>query len=98
MQSAIAPSGAPVNADASQCAVMDTNTMPWEPTKLAGVSMKVLERVNDARKGRETALFKLEPGTTLPSEVLDCRQEIFVMEGSFSDENGSYGKHTWIWN
>ncbi len=88
----------PVNADASQCAVVDTNQMPWTPTVHKGVSMKVLERVLDPRKGRETALFKLEPGATLPREVLDERQEIFVLEGSYSDENGTYSQHTWIWN
>ena len=90
--------GAPVNADAAQCVVVDTNRMGWEPTGQKGVSIKVLERVLDPRKGRETALFKLEPGTALPREVLEVRQEIFVLEGSYSDENGSYGAHTWIWN
>lgn len=98
MQSSLAPNGAPVNADAAQCAVVDTNAMPWEPARHPGVSLKVLERVNDPRKGRETALFRLDPGTTLPREVLDCRIEIFVLDGSFSDEAGTYGKHTWIWN
>ena len=89
---------AQVNADPAQCAVVDTNKMPWEPTAHRGMSMKVLERINDPRKGRETALFKLEPGTTLPAEVLKERQQVFVLEGSYSDENGTYGQHTWIWN
>ncbi len=88
----------PVNADASACVVVDTNQMPWEPAAQRGMSMKVLERVIDPRKGRETALFKLEAGITLPREVLEVRQEIFVLEGSYSDENGTYGPHTWIWN
>lgn len=98
MQSALARSAEPVNADASQCAVMDTNAMQWQPTRQAGVSIKVLERVHDPKKGRETAIWKLDPGTTLPTEVLDARQEVFVLEGSYSDENGTYGRHTWIWN
>jgi anti-sigma factor ChrR (cupin superfamily) len=92
------PGAAQVNADPNQCAVVDTNQMPWEPTALAGVSMKTLERVNDPKKGRETALFKLEPGTTLPTETLKERLEIFVLEGSLSDEHGKYGQHTYIWN
>ena len=58
---------AQVNADPTQCAVVDTNKLPWEPTAHRGVSIKVLERVNDPVKGRETALFKLEPGTALPA-------------------------------
>jgi anti-sigma factor ChrR (cupin superfamily) len=87
-----------VNADATQCAVVDTNQVPWEPTAVPGMHVKVLERVTDPVKGRETALFKLDPGTKLPAETLRERQEIFVLEGSFADEDGSYGEHTWIWN
>ena len=75
-----------VNADPAQCAVVDTNKMPWQPTAQPGLSIKVLERVHDPVKGRETALFKLEPGTTLPAETLMERQEMFVLEGSFSRE------------
>jgi anti-sigma factor ChrR (cupin superfamily) len=90
--------GPQVNADPAQCAVVDTNKIPWEPTEHRGVSIKVLERINDPRKGRETALFKLDPGTKLPTETLQERQQIFVLEGSLADEHGSYGPHTWIWN
>jgi anti-sigma factor ChrR (cupin superfamily) len=90
--------GPPVNADASKCVVVDTNAIPWEPAGQPGVSIKVLERVDDPRKGRLTALYRLAPGTTLAREVLAERQEVFVMEGSYSDENGTYGEHTWIWN
>ncbi len=90
--------GAPVNADPAQCAVVDTNGIPWEPTAQRGVSVKVLERINDPRKGRETALFKLEPGAALPAETLEVRQEIFVVQGVLVDEHGTYGEHTWIWN
>lgn len=90
--------GPQVNADAAQCAVVDTNRIPWEPTRSRGMSVKVLERIDDRVKGRETALFKLEPGTKLPTETLAERLEIFVLEGSLSDEHGSYGEHTWVRN
>ncbi len=89
---------APVNADPEQCAVVDTNAIAWEPTAFPGVSIKVLERVDHPVKGRETALLKLDPGTSLPAETLKERQEVFVLEGSFEDEHGRYGQHTWIWN
>jgi hypothetical protein len=74
-------SGAPVNADPTQCAIVDTNKIPWQPTAQQGVAIKVLERVNDPVKGRETALFKLDPGTKLPTETLKERLEIFILEG-----------------
>jgi anti-sigma factor ChrR (cupin superfamily) len=90
--------GSPVNADPNQCVVANTNEMAWSPTEYRGVSKKVLERVIDPRKGRETALFKLEPGASLPAETLTERVQIFVVEGSYSDGHGTYTKHTWVWN
>lgn len=89
---------APVNADPSQCAVVDTNQMPWEKTEHPGVSRKVLEFVRDPKKGRETALLKLAPGAAMPTETLADRLDIFVLEGTYSDERGSYGPHTFIRN
>ena len=88
----------PVNDDAAKCAVMDTTRMPWEPTRLAGVSIKSLERVIDPKKGRETVLVKLEPGAALPKETLKDRLELFVLEGSVQDEHGIYTEHTYVWN
>jgi anti-sigma factor ChrR (cupin superfamily) len=87
-----------VNADPTQCVVVDTSEAPWEPTPQRGVHIKVLERVHDPVKGRETALFRLDPGVRWPTETLAERQEIFVLEGYLSDEDGTYGQHTWIWN
>ena len=89
--------GPKVNADPAQCAVV-TLTGFHGATRRPRQSVKVLERIDDRVKGRETALFKLEPGTKLPTETLAERLEIFVLEGSLSDEHGSYGEHTWVRN
>lgn len=89
-------SSVPVNADAKAPIVLDTNEMPWEPTGVAGVTRKVLERIIDPRKGRETALLKLEPGSTLPTEDLQTRMDIVVIEGAYEDELGSYAKYTFV--
>jgi anti-sigma factor ChrR (cupin superfamily) len=87
-----------VNADSGKVVVVNTNELQWEKTQHAGVRQKVLERVNDPKKGRETSLLKFEPGAKLPTEVLKERMEIFIVEGSYSDEHGSYGTHTFIRN
>jgi anti-sigma factor ChrR (cupin superfamily) len=84
------------NADPDKVVVMHTNDIPWEKTEHPGVSRKLLERVNDPRKGRETALLRLDPGTALPSETLAERLDVFVLEGSYADERGSYGQHTFV--
>ena len=88
----------PVNADSNKVVVMNTNEMPWEPTGQLGVHQKTLERVHDPRKGRETAIVKLDPNTKLPAEVLTERMDIFVLEGSMADDNGTYSKHTFVRN
>jgi len=87
-----------VNADPNQVAVVNTNEMPWEKTEYPGISRKVLEFVNDPRKGRETSLLKFEPGAKLPTETLVDRMDLFVIEGSYEDGNGQYGQHTFIRN
>jgi anti-sigma factor ChrR (cupin superfamily) len=87
-----------VNADPNAVVSLQTNDMPWMPTEYSGVQEKVLERVNDPRKGRETLLMKLAPGASLPKEVLSQRVDFFVMEGSCSDGVSEYGQYTFVRN
>ena len=89
---------AAVNADPTQCAVVNTNEIPWEPTDYPGVSRKVLEFVNDPRKGRETSLLRFERGARMPAETLTDRLDILVIEGIYSDGHGEHGPHTFIRN
>ena len=80
-----------VNADANKVAVVDTNAIDWEPTEWPGIERKVLEFVNDPRKGRETSLLRLAPGASLPATTLVDRMDLFVVQGSCADEHGTYG-------
>jgi anti-sigma factor ChrR (cupin superfamily) len=87
-----------VNADCKEFALVHTERMEWEPTGHPGVSQKLLERVNDPEKGRETALLRFEPGARLPTESPEERVEVFVLEGRYADEHGEYGQYTFILN
>ena len=89
-------SAAPVNADPSKVARVDTNAMPWEKSEQRGVWRKVLEFVNDAKKGRETALLKFDPGAALPAETLTERLDIYVLEGVLADGEARYGAETFV--
>jgi anti-sigma factor ChrR (cupin superfamily) len=89
---------AAVNADPNKVALVNTHEMPWEPSEWPGISRKVLEFVNDPKKGRETSLLRFEPGAAMPTGTLADRMDIFVIEGGFEDEHGSYGTHTFIRN
>lgn len=89
-------SAAPVNADPGKVAMVDTNTMPWEKTEHPGAWRKVLEFVNDPKKGRETSLLKLDPGAALPAEALQERLDVYVVEGVLTDGATDYGAETFL--
>jgi hypothetical protein len=86
------------NSDPNKYVVMNSSTMIWKETPIKGVSYKLLEKVNDQRKGRLTSLLRLEPNTTLPTETLDERCDILVLEGTLHDGHSTYGTHTFIRN
>jgi hypothetical protein len=87
-----------LNADPNKYVVMDSNAMTWKNTSCKGFSYKLLEKVIDPRKGRSTSLIKLDPGTTLPTETLDERCDLLVLEGTLHDGHSLYGEHTFIRN
>jgi anti-sigma factor ChrR (cupin superfamily) len=89
-------SAASVNADPGKVAVVDTNAMPWEQTEHRGVWRKVLEFVDDPKKGRETALLKFDRGAAMPAEQLKERLDIYVLEGTLADGAERYGAETFI--
>lgn len=84
------------NADPDAVVVLHTNDMAWEETDHQGVTQKLLERVIDDEKGRETAIVRFGPGTTLPTEETAQRIDMFVLEGTYADESGEYGPRTFI--
>jgi hypothetical protein len=86
----------PINADPNAVVVVNTNDLPWQPTGQPGVSAKVVERVVDPRKGRETAFLKMEPGSRLSAERLTERLDLFILEGSMTDGGKSHGQHTFV--
>mgnify|MGYP001326196813 FL=1 len=84
------------NANPDECVVMHTNEMDWEDTEIGGVSQKLLERIIDPEKGRETVLLRFAAGTTLEAEELTERLDFFVLEGNYADGTGEYGPRTFV--
>lgn len=87
---------AQVNAKADELVVVQTNDMAWEATDNPGVSRKVLERVIDDEKGRETVLLRFDANTELLAEILETRMDLFVLEGTYSDGHGEHGPRTFV--
>ena len=79
-------------ADRSHVAV-DTHTMSWEPSGV-GRQRKILY----AQPGYQdsTRLEKWSANSPLGESVYPHGAELFVLDGSFEDEHGHYGPHTWM--
>ncbi len=69
-----------------------TNEELWRPTGLACVEAIYLHSYQD----ESTAMYRLAAGARLPARDLPGGEELFVFEGSCRDDNGTYGKGSWI--
>lgn len=69
----------------------------WQNSPANGVSRVHLERCAPEH-GHTTSLVKYAPGTAFPSHSHPDGEEIFVMEGIFSDENGDYPAGSYLRN
>ncbi len=86
-----------LNTDFSQQVVIQPDNLPWSPSPSSGVERRMLER-DGAEVTRATSIVRYAPGASFPSHVHDLGEEIFVLEGVFSDESGDYGPGTYLKN
>jgi len=73
---------------------LDVPNMPWEPTKFAGIRIKVLYSDDS---GITTALFKLDPGAVVPLHEHTALEQTFVLEGTLEDHEGTCGPGQFVW-
>lgn len=86
-----------LNMDFSQRVVININDMDWEPSPAKGVMRKPLAR-EQKESGHATSIVRYEAGSRFSSHVHPRGEEILVLEGTFSDENGDYPAGTYIRN
>ncbi|HKB59897.1 MAG TPA: cupin domain-containing protein [Gallionellaceae bacterium] len=86
-----------LNVDFSRRVVLQTGELPWAPSPVAGVERRMLERDGE-EVARATSIVRFAPGAGFPDHVHDLGEEIFVLEGIFSDESGDYGPGSYIRN
>ena len=77
--------------------VADLNHMPWESSPAPGVLRKPLAREH-RESGHATSLVRYEPGSRFSRHLHPNGEEILVLEGVFSDENGDYPAGTYLRN
>ncbi len=78
-----------LNADRSQRVVLQTEHMEWETSEAEGVLRKRLERLKGDSEPVTTVVRYL-PGSSFPPHKHVNGEEIFVLQGTFSDNHGDY--------
>jgi len=86
-----------VNDDFSIQAVVDTNKLVWIQSPAAGVERKFLDRVGN-EIAKASSLVRYAPNSSFAPHTHDGGEEILVLDGTFSDENGDYPAGTYLRN
>ena len=84
-----------INQDMSQRVVLYTAQMDWVGSPASGVQRKMLDRVG-AEVARATSVVRYESGATFTAHVHGGGEEILVLDGVFSDEDGQYPAGTYL--
>ena len=86
-----------LNMDFDQRVVINTNQQPWQTSPKKGVWRKPLAR-EEAEQGHATSIVKFEAGASFSEHNHPLGEEIFVLEGVFSDHTGDYGAGSYLRN
>jgi anti-sigma factor ChrR (cupin superfamily) len=72
--------------------------LEWQPSPGGEVLRKRLHRVGPAEAGQVTSLVRYPPGSRFPAHDHPEGEEIFVLEGIFSDQQGDFPAGTHLLN
>ena len=87
-----------LNGDLSVYIATDTNGMEWQPSPSGTVVRKRLHLVGGSESGQVTSLVRYLPGASFPAHDHPEGEEIFVIEGVFSDHLGDAGPGSHLLN
>ena len=86
-----------INIDYSKRVVINQHDLPWIQSPESGVERRILERMGN-EVAKATSIVRYQPNSKFQSHTHDFGEEIFVLDGVFSDETGSYSAGTYIMN
>lgn len=84
-----------INADLSKRAVVNSEQMDWMASPAPGVERRMLDRDGD-EVARCTTIVRYAAGSAFPAHEHGGGEEILVLDGVFSDENGDYPAGTYV--
>ncbi|RCU52917.1 cupin [Corallincola holothuriorum] len=84
-----------LNMNFKQAVVINVAELDWIASPSAGVLRKPLAR-DDKEAGHVTSIVRYEAGSCFSPHPHPLGEEIFVLDGVFSDESGDYGAGTYL--
>jgi anti-sigma factor ChrR (cupin superfamily) len=87
-----------LNGDLSVRVAVDTTRMEWTASPSRTVARKRVHLVGPAEEGQVTSVVRYAAGSTFPAHDHPDGEEIFVIEGVFSDERGDWPAGTYLLN
>lgn len=86
-----------LHSDLRQRVVLDSTALPWFPSPMAGVERRPLDR-QGGELARATSIVRYAPGSHFSRHTHGGGEEILVLEGTLSDEQGDYPTGTYLRN
>jgi hypothetical protein len=87
-----------INGDLALPVVMDSQAMEWSPSPSGTVWRKRLYLVGPPESGQVTSVVRYQAASTFPAHDHPDGEEIFVLEGVFSDEHGDWRAGSYLLN
>lgn len=87
-----------INGDLSVRVVVDTKSMSWSPSPSGTVWRKRLHRVGPPESGQVTSIVRYAQDAQFPLHDHPDGEEILVLEGIFSDQQGDWPAGTYLLN
>lgn len=84
-----------LNDDFSTRIVAHAAAADWTPSPMPGVDRRMLDRVGQ-EVARATSVVRYAPGSRFERHLHAAGEEIFVLEGVFSDESGDHPAGTYL--
>ncbi len=86
-----------INADYSKRVSISHHDLPWISSPEIGVARRMLERLG-GEVAKATSIVRYMPNSKFHSHTHVLGEEIFVLDGVFSDETGNYPAGTYLMN
>ncbi len=86
-----------INEDYSKRVTINHHDLPWVASPESGVQRRLLERLG-GEIARATSVVRYQAGAKFKIHTHEFGEEILVLEGMLSDENGEYPAGTYIMN